>query len=130
MTILERAPDLARKLSSTSFSESTVRYDVVKHLATVDILVHHIIVMLQHAQGQLASVEREMIASSIPGTRSYSSYHIRRGGEAADLSLPLALCELLSKRLLLPLLRGSTDSAWERLTSREQLKMLMVLSPS
>ena len=46
VAILQCTPNLPGKLSRDTFAQSTVTDDVVQHLASVDILEHHVIVML------------------------------------------------------------------------------------
>ena len=46
MTILQRTPNLPRKLSRHPFSQSSVSDDIVQHMTSIDILENHIIVML------------------------------------------------------------------------------------
>lgn len=46
MAVLERTADLPCELASAPFSQSTVRDDVVEHLASVDVLEHHVVVVL------------------------------------------------------------------------------------
>ena len=46
VAIVEGAPDLAGKLAGYALAQSTVADDVIEHLASVDILKDHVIVML------------------------------------------------------------------------------------
>ena len=48
MAILEGAPNLTRKLACHPFSQTAVTNDVVEHLAAVDILSNHVVVVLVH----------------------------------------------------------------------------------
>jgi hypothetical protein len=46
MAILQRTPNLPRKLSRHPFPQSTMADDIVQHLTSIDVLENHIIVML------------------------------------------------------------------------------------
>ena len=46
MAVLERAPDLARKLARDALAQLPVADDIVEHLPAVDVLKHHIVMVL------------------------------------------------------------------------------------
>lgn len=46
MTIINSAPDLSRKLPRNTLTQSAVTYNIVEHLSTVDVLEHHVVMML------------------------------------------------------------------------------------
>lgn len=48
VTVFERAAHLSREFASASLAQSTVRDDVVEHLAAVDVFEDHVVVMGVH----------------------------------------------------------------------------------
>lgn len=60
MAVFERARDLSRKLPCRAFPKSAMGDDVIKHLSSVDILKHHVIMIGMNDHLAHATDERMM----------------------------------------------------------------------
>jgi hypothetical protein len=48
MAIIQRTPDLPRKLPGNALSQPPMADDIIQHLPTIDVLEDHVVMMLVH----------------------------------------------------------------------------------